>query len=242
MLKKCASNIRICRKANSLLNITRRTRYTWNTKWSYFWQWRHAVWYSFAISRHSFEAVGQVITSSLYSSKIARHNSGMKVEIVFRALRKSNCSVWYLSPEAKCRKVIASFKPGSKDFLHNVSFFWIRGPTLFSSSSNISGYIRRKLKKECTSPILSSAISRSYWPYCSILSAESQRRTHMDLHCFCLLLRLCTTGNAASVSIMACCSWSNKTWCNSLLLSVLTINLKQLIFICFLFARKDDNW
>ena len=103
----------------------------------------------------------------------------MKVEIVFRATRKPNCSVGYLSQAAKCRKVIASFKPGSKDFLHNVSLFWILGPTLLSSLSNISGCIRRKLKNECTSSIVSSAISRSYWPYCSLLSAESQRRTHI---------------------------------------------------------------
>ena len=124
------------------------------------------------ISCHSFEAVGKVLTSSLYSSTIVWHNSRMKVEIVFRATRKPNCSVGYLSPAAKCRRVIASSKPGSKDFLHNVSFFWIRGPTLFSSSSSISGGIRRKLN-ECSSSILSSAISRSYWPYCSLLSTES---------------------------------------------------------------------
>ena len=117
----------------------------------------------------------------IYSSTIAWHNSGMKVEIVLRATRKPNCSVGYLSPAAKCRKVIASFKPGSKDFLHNVSFFWISGPTLFNSSSNISGGIRRKLKNECTRSILSSAIRRSYWPYCSLLSEESQRCTHMDI-------------------------------------------------------------
>ena len=231
MLKKCASNIRIYRKANSWFNITRRTRYTWNTKWSYFWQWRHAIWYSFAICRHSFEAVGQVITSSLYSSTIAWHNSWMKVEIVFWATRKP--SVGYLSQAAKCRKVNASFKPGSKDFLHNVSFFWIFGPTLLSSLPNIFGCTRRKLKNECTSSILSSAISRSYWSYCSLLSAESQRRTHMDLHCFCLLLRLRTTRNAACTSIMTCCPWINKTCCNSLLLSILQIDWKELIFICF---------
>ena len=123
----------------------------------------------------------QVITSSLYSSTIAWHNSGMKVEVVFLATRKPNCSVVYLYPAAKCRKIIASFTLGSKDFLHNVLFFWIRGSTLFSSSSDISGCIRRKLKNECTSSILSSAISRSYWSYCSLLSTESQRRTHMDL-------------------------------------------------------------
>ena len=147
----------------------------------------------------------------------AWHNSGMKVEIVFRATRTQNCSIGQLSPVAKFRKVIASFKPGSKDFLHNVSFFWIRVPTLFSSSLNISGCIRRKLKNECTFSILNSAKSRSYWPYCSLLSAESQRRAHMDLHCFCLLLRLRTTRNTACASIMACCPWSNKTCCNSLL-------------------------
>ena len=215
MLKKCASNTRIYRKANSWFNITRRTRYTWNTKWSYFWQWRHAIWYSFAISCYSFEAVGQVITSSLYSSTIAWHYSWIEVEIVFRATRKPNCSVGYLSPAAKCHKVIASLKPGSKDFLHNVLFFWILGLTLLRSLSNISGCIRRKLKRtrqiiryratECTSSILSSAISRSYWPYCSLLSAESQRSTNMNLHCFCLLLRLRTTRSAACASIMAGC-------------------------------------
>ena len=52
---------------------------------------------SFAISRHSFEAVGQVITSSLYSSTTAWHNSGIKVGIVFWGTRKPNCSVGYLS-------------------------------------------------------------------------------------------------------------------------------------------------
>ena len=75
---------------------------------------------------------GQVITSSLYSSTIAWHNSGMKVEIVSLATRKPNYSVVYLSPAARRRKVIASFKHCSKDFL--VLFFWIRGSTLFNIS------------------------------------------------------------------------------------------------------------
>ena len=149
----------------------------------------------------------------------------IKVEIVL-SYSETKLQCWVLAPAAKCPKVIASFKPGSTEFLHNVSFFWIRGPTLFSSSSNISGCIRRKLKNECTSSILSSAISRSYWPYCSLFTAESQRHTHMDLHCFCLLLRLRTTRNAACASIMACCPSCNKTCCNSLLLSILQLDWK----------------
>ena len=115
---------------------------------------------------------------------------------------------------------------GSTDFLHKVSFFWICGPTLLSSSSNISGCIRRKLKNECTSSILSSAISRSYWPYCSLLSAESKLCTHMNLNCFRLFLCLRTTRNAACASIMTYCLWINKTCWHSLVLSILQIDWK----------------
>ena len=50
-----------------------------------------AVWYSFAISRHSFEAVGQIITPSLYS--------GMKVEIV-SSYSETKLLCWVLVPSS----------------------------------------------------------------------------------------------------------------------------------------------
>ena len=148
----------------------------------------------------------------------------MKVEIVFRATRKLNCSVGYLSPAAKCREVIASFKPGSKDFFITCRSF--ESVSQLCSAVHWTFLVASAGNWKTNARLLSSAISWSYWPYCSLLNAESQRRTHMDLHCFCLLLCRRTTWNAACVSIMACCPWSNQTCCNSLLLSILQIDWK----------------
>ena len=55
-------------------------------------------------------------------------------------------TVAHLSPDAKWRIFIASFKPGSRDFRYGVSCLAISGLNLSRSSSNMSGGTRRKLK------------------------------------------------------------------------------------------------
>ena len=74
------------------------------------------------------------------------HFTNTHTDMVLCGTLKSNFMLPYLSPEAKCRIVIASFKPGSRAFRYGVSCLVISGPNLSRSSSNMSGGTRRKLK------------------------------------------------------------------------------------------------
>jgi hypothetical protein len=65
-----------------------------------------------AIPRQASGVLGGVITSSRYSSTIAWHTLQTRTEIVLDGTRHPNFMSAYLDPEAKCRSVTASFRPG----------------------------------------------------------------------------------------------------------------------------------
>ena len=67
----------------------------------------------------------------------------------------------HLVPDAGCRRVIASFMPGSRGALQNVCCWAILGPTLSRISSNISVGIRMKFINNLWSSLRSSIISWS---------------------------------------------------------------------------------
>ena len=146
----------------------------------------------------------QVITSSLYSSTIAWHDSGMKVEIVFLATRKPNYSVVYLSPAAKCRKVFASFKPGSKVFSITCCSF--------ESVAQLCSVVHRTFLVASVGNWKTNArlqfLALPKAGHTGNIAVFSPQRANdepiwiYNVHCFCLLLRHRNTRNAACAPIM----------------------------------------
>ena len=67
---------------------------------------------------------------------------------VSRGILQPNCIFLYLVPDARCRRVIASFLPGSSGALQNVCCLAIPGPTRSRIVSNISVGIRMKFITE----------------------------------------------------------------------------------------------
>ena len=106
---------------------------------------------------------GQASTSVLFSSIIALHTSLTTSEIVLCGALQPFIEA-YLFPEARWRRVRESFRPGSRGSLYRACILGILGQTLSSSSSNMSGGMRRKLVNDAGSSIRSSIISWSYIP------------------------------------------------------------------------------
>ena len=77
---------------------------------------------------------------------------------VSRGILQPNCIFLYLDPDARCRRVIASFLPGSSGALQNVCGLAILGPSRSRISSNISVGIRMKFINDLWSSLRSSII------------------------------------------------------------------------------------
>ena len=82
-------------------------------------------------------------------------------EMVLWGILQPNCIFLYLVPDARCRRVIASFMPGSSGALQNVCCLAILGPTRSRISSNISVGISMKFINDLWSSLRSSIISWS---------------------------------------------------------------------------------
>ena len=87
----------------------------------------------------------------------------------------------YVWPEAKWRRVRASFKPGVSGVLRKVCSFSNLGESLSRSSSKRGGDTRRKLLNEHGSSARSSTISLSYTPSWGLREIQSRTQYLLPL-------------------------------------------------------------
>ena len=115
---------------------------------------------------HSSDVEGAVITSSIYSSHVAKHASLTTAERVLSGTTQEYCISEYLAPETKWRRVAANLRRGSKGSLHQVYCFRMRWRILSKILSYISTGIHMNFLKACGYDhelIVDVKLSSSFW-------------------------------------------------------------------------------
>ena len=115
-----------------------------------------------ATSFHSSSVLGQLITSSLYSSAMAPQTSRTIRPMLLLDTQKPCIRVLKLMPVARYLRVMASFNPGVKARLKLESVFSSLGVNLASSSWNMAGSILSMFLNSLGSSFSSSTLRFSY--------------------------------------------------------------------------------
>ena len=167
----------------------------------------HCWYHSSASCRQPCSVVGGNICLSRYSSTMASQTSLTTKLIVLWGTLHAYCMSLYLAPDARWRRVSATFKTDSRGVRQLVVCLVILGVSLSTISSNMAGGILIKFWNDLWSSFRSSTIKRSYRPCSTLRPIHGLTQTHLCL--LLLLLRLRFRSCWSWTSWLLCCCRRN---------------------------------